>query len=139
MEEIIREWYLANDTVDQFVAIGHLLWYVWELLSPYAYAFGTATMLLLLKVAKRKPDENGDISPFSTSYLMKDRKTYLIATGGLIIITINIVRVYWPKLNLIALGTFVGVASGQLGVIAEYLGTAVVDRMKKMIDKIKSV
>lgn len=136
MEQLINEFYAATDMQQKLVFFVKALWLLWVFISPYAYAFGTATALLLWRVARRKPDETGSITAFSTKYIVHDRRLYLISTAILIVIAVNLIKVYWPSMQVAVVGILIGAASGQLGVWFEKLGEAVANRGEKEIKKI---
>lgn len=126
MEEtnIIREW------------LGETTWYILTLVMPFFYAYLTSTAMLLYKVAKRKPDENGVISEFSLKYLIKDRGAFILSTGIFIFIGTVVTMKYFPKLDGVIVGVLVGVVSSYLGKLFEYLGESVFNRGKKEIGRI---
>jgi hypothetical protein len=99
------------------------------------YAYLTSTAMLLFKVARRKPDENGHISEFSFNYLIKDRGVFVIATGIFIFIGTMIVQQYFPNSQGLAMGVLVGVASSSLGKLFELAGNAFSKKAERQINK----
>ena len=110
--------------------------FLWLLISPYAYAFLTSTTMLLFKVARRKPDENGIISEFSFKYLFKDRGAFIIATGLAIVLFTTLSVTYFPKTDAIIIGIFIGAGSSYLGLLLELIGKAGFNFGKKQINRI---
>lgn len=125
-ENFIRTW------------VGESMWFILTLLMPFFYAYLTSTAMLLWRVAKRKPDENGVISEFSFKYLLKDRGAFILATGIFIFIGTVVVMKYFPKLDRIIVGVAIGVASSSLGKLFELAGNAISKRGKTEIGRINN-